>query len=99
MRVIAFTIGNTESYERGLQEAQQTRKPLLKIGRTDDYDGGAVFRTPDDAQAFINRHNYPYSVYQLTLGSEGEIDWSHETELGYGFLLVSSPISKIIDLS
>jgi len=87
MTIIAFTVGRTTNYERGLH--------MRKVGRTEDYDGGCVFRTIPEAQAFIDQHGYPYSVYQLVLQSDADVDWAREAELGYGLLLVDTPITAL----
>lgn len=47
--ITAFTIGHTKSYNQGLLENPH----LTKIGKTEDYDGGWVWKTVEEAQAFI----------------------------------------------
>lgn len=74
----AFTVGNTQSYER----AFNTQERVLKLGPcpTDDppYDGGAAFKTREEAQAFIDRHGHPYTVYGLILPNGWDSDVSKE---------------------
>jgi hypothetical protein len=49
-----FTIGYTESYEKGFRE---TPELMIKIGRHDDYQGGIVFKTKEEAIEFLKKGN------------------------------------------
>lgn len=78
---IAFTIGHTGSYTKAL-----TQPPVTKIGRTEDYPGGAAFRTVEEAKAFLHSETWDtidwgdgkprdaknFSVYSLTLPGSWE---------------------------
>lgn len=75
----AYTIGNREGYDHALEE----RGYLEKIGREDDgYLGGWVWRTVDEAQAFIANSTLPFKaqVYGLVLPNGWEQDVSAEPE-------------------
>lgn len=62
-----YTIGHTESYERYFAEQKQP----VKVGRTDDYPGGCVWRTRHEAEEYCPDG---YSVYGV------EADWEEGTE-------------------
>lgn len=47
--IIAFTIGHTRSYDQGLLENPQ----LTKLGKTEDYNGGWVWKNVEEAWSFI----------------------------------------------
>ena len=48
--MIVYTVGHTSSYNKGLCE-----EPILtKVGKTDDYEGGWIWKTPEDAENFLN---------------------------------------------
>jgi hypothetical protein len=91
IEVTAFTV---ESYDKGLSESN----PIHKIGRNNNYgtigveegyEGGAVFRTREEAQAFIDKNKYSYSVYGLILPNKWEIDvdTSKHEEEGFNRLI------------
>ena len=67
----AFTIGNYKSYDRTLAEyqADPSLPTPAKLGRQDDYEGGWVWATQEEAQAFIDSHDlaFPAKVYGLLL--------------------------------
>jgi len=90
----AYTIGCAESYSQGLCQ----EKTLRKLGRTDNYDGGAVFRSKESAQKFIDDNNYKwYAVFGLTLpnGWETDVDESKEKEEGFCRLLNNAKIVSL----
>ena len=72
----AYTLGHSESYDRGLRE-QVPGKPLLKQGRGDNYSGGWIWETEATAQAFLNsprfaaafpgRDSREFAVYEVEL--------------------------------
>ncbi len=74
---LAFTIGNRSSYDRALTEG-----PVSKLGRSADYEGGWVWRTSEEAQAFIDKQGaalgFLASVYELKLPSGWDKDVSQE---------------------
>jgi hypothetical protein len=49
--IIAFTIGHTKSYDRALAEGPSER--CLKMGAHDNYAGGYIWKTEEEAEAFI----------------------------------------------
>lgn len=75
LKIDAFTIGNMRSYEPCFApgEPQPT-----KIGRTDDYPGGAVFRTREDAEAWLKAQTLclGWGVYGLILPNGWDVDVS-----------------------
>ena len=48
--IIAYTIGNTSSYDFSLSN---TPDSSFKTGAHDDYEGGWIWKTAEEAQAFI----------------------------------------------
>lgn len=48
--IIAFTVGNTSSYDRSLAEDLEH---CFKLGKRDDYDGGWIWKNAEEAEAFI----------------------------------------------
>lgn len=90
----AWTVGNPDSYGPALAECAAEGKPLMKLGRTADYEGGSVWRTPEAAREYLARTGCPYSVYELSLpGPWGDVvDSSRESEVGYGSLLRDAEI-------
>jgi len=78
---LAYTVGHTKSYDQYLVESS---KPPIKLGRSVDYPGGWVWKTVDDARAFLARPDleeiYSYmdgrkfSVYELELPTGWDID-------------------------
>jgi len=81
-----FTIGKTEYYERYFREQDCPRK----LGKTNDYEGGSVWKTREEAQKFCPEG---YSVYGV------EADWGKDTEPNengdYHNLLVTSPLVRL----
>ena len=97
-RKLFYTLGNPKSYEHGLLEAEMEKEPLLKLGRTQGYPGGCVFKTIKSAEKFNNDNNFKYKVYGLKLSNSwNDIDFSKEKEVGYGFLLTDSEIIRLED--
>jgi len=76
----AFTIGSQSSYDRALAESD----PVTKLGvRPEDdppYEGGWVWRTAEDALAFIQHNALPFkaAVYVLELPTGWNTDVSPE---------------------
>jgi len=94
-----YTIGHTELYEQSFEGKKLTSEPLMKLGKTDNYngqpyEGGCCFRTVEDAQAYIKRHGYDrYSVYGILA------DWDKDTEYvegrEYNSLLINAQLVRI----
>lgn len=61
--IVAFTIGNTKSYDQSIQDDPNN---CFKIGirsvddngKTWDYDGGWIWKTESEAQIFINSKEF-----------------------------------------
>ncbi len=62
-----FTIGHTESYKQYLSKQEK----CMKLGRTENYRGGSVWQTKEEAEKFCP---VDYSVYGL------KADWNKDTE-------------------
>jgi hypothetical protein len=78
--VKAYTIGRTSSYDKDLKKGGTS-----KLGRHEDYPGGWVWRTGEEAEEFIQqqlRVVFPdcdpknFSVYVLRLPNSWEADVS-----------------------
>ena len=54
--MLAFTIGNTKNYTKALNE--NPPESCIKIGRTEDYQGGWVWLTKEEAQNFIDSEDF-----------------------------------------
>lgn len=54
MTTLAYTIGNRNSYDRALEEAHRDGGVIHKLGRSQDYDGGWVFCSMEDARAKLD---------------------------------------------
>ena len=84
MSSVAYTIGAEKSYDRALTEDS----PVSKLGvRPDDdppYGGGWVWRTAEDARAFIASQKVPLwftpAVYELRLPTGWDVDVSKDVE-------------------
>lgn len=93
-----FTIGRTSSYDAALEEKQQRGEPLLKLGRTDEYVGGVVFHSTEDAEIFLKLHETTgefnehgdFSVYGLMC------EWDNTYPLnGENYLINSAEIVSL----
>lgn len=92
-----YTIGHTENYERAFKEEEHVEK----LGRGEIwngyYQGGSVFKTFDEANAYIRQNNLPYSVYGVLA------DWDKDTAISdtenapYRDLLKTSPLVRLDD--
>lgn len=50
MMIIAFTIGHTKSYNKALADDSHN---CFKTGRREDYEGGWIWKTAEEADDFI----------------------------------------------
>lgn len=67
-----YTVGNTESYKRGFEEAAKTGKPLKKLA------GGSVWKTKTDAMEYL-RKAYPNSEKKGIFSVYGvDADWNKD---------------------
>ena len=81
-----YTIGRTVAYKKNFRDL-----PIVeKLGRTPDYAGGSVWKTPEEAQRYCPSD---YSVYGV------EADWEKDTvpskEGRWHDLLKTSKIVKL----
>lgn len=53
--IVAFTIGDTLSYDQALNDDPEH---CIKIGAWKDYEGGWIWRTAEEAQAFISSSEF-----------------------------------------
>jgi len=79
-----YTIGHTESYERGFRE---TPELMIKVGRTQDYQGGIVFQTKEEVTEFLKRENVEIEGRQIP-STEFSVygvlaDWDKDVENGH----------------
>lgn len=79
---VAFTIGRTKTYDDELAKGENN-----KLGKTEDYPGGWVWKTGDEAYIFIRNqlktivpqwNPDDFSVYALTLPTGWDADVSAE---------------------
>lgn len=50
--IVAFTIGHTKNYDKILTE--YLPEECRKLGAQDDYEGGWIWKTAEEAEAFIH---------------------------------------------
>jgi len=91
----AYTIGN----EHGYDETLASGTAVYKLGKRpeEDYPGGWVCKTIDDAQNFINDQDLPFkaAVYEIELPGTWETDvTSKPGGDGVHNLLVNAKIIK-----
>lgn len=82
--MIAYTIGHIKNYEKVIADHPDDH---FKAGAFDDYDGGYIWKTREEAKAFIDstdflkvnwgdnlpRHPKDFSVFQVHLESWSDI--------------------------
>lgn len=95
---IAYTVGHTSSYDQGLQEEPE----LKKTGRSEEYEGGWIWKTSEEARAFLstelfrkvmpNRNPTEFSVYSLALPN----GWDTDAMPGYDGVHLLLHNAKII---
>lgn len=93
--MIVYTLGNPDSYEKALDEMEAKGQSLFKIGRTNDYLGGCVFKTAKEAAFYAEENECSYIPYKLKLpnGWEQDVDDSLE-KADYYCLLVDAEIMR-----
>jgi hypothetical protein len=93
----AYTIGHTKNYDLSLAGTEV----VYKVGKSDDYKGGWVWETPEEARTFINSSEFlpvdwgdgksrdpiKFSVYQIELPHSWESDVSEPDQIGTRHLL------------
>ena len=88
-----FTLGLTEGYKARLKEATKD-KPLKKMGRREDYPGGSVWKTYQDASIYLSSG---FSVFGVLANWETETIPSSEGN--WNDLLVDAEIIDLEDLN
>jgi hypothetical protein len=84
-----YTVGQTDIYEevwsRGVNPG--------KKGKSEDCIGGSVWKTREEAQAYLDKHpNLEYSIYGV------DADWDKDTEPSereWHNLLIDSPLVRL----
>jgi hypothetical protein len=80
---VAYTIGNVHSYDKALTEPD-TVKIGARLDEEPPYAGGCVWRTAEEATAFIQEHGselgFDAAVYGLLLPTGWEVDVSPEPD-------------------
>lgn len=95
----AWTIGHEKNYDIAIANAHPN-DPIRKLGRNDPsepgYEGGAVFHSPQDAQAYIDNNHLPWAVYELALpnGWPLDVDASNEHIEGFARLINNATITQ-----
>ena len=74
--MVAYTIGNVRSYDKDLVEKEN----LYKVGRSEDYPGGWVWKTIEEVQQFIKKTvlNFQVGIYEIELPNDWATDVSQE---------------------
>ena len=65
-----YTIGHTESYMRSHKRSKYLGKPFYKIGRTEYYPGGSVWKTKGEAKQHCDASRSVFGVIA---------DWEEDT--------------------
>lgn len=88
-----YTIGRVTSYERALDE----HKDVKKSGKSDDYEGGWVWKTYEEALTEAKKHDIAgvsqYKVYGVK--ANWDTDTEHHGNNHYNNLLVDSIIVRV----
>jgi len=85
-----YTIGHTQTYEESFQSGSPN-----KVGRRDDYDGGCIVKTREEAQSECPDD---YSVYGVDADWDEHTYWCERLSLatgGYRALLADRPLIKL----
>ena len=90
---LAFTVGYAEGYDAALAKGTPD-EPLRKSGEHDDYRGGWIWASPDEARAFLGSAQFAeafpgrdpdeFAVYRLELptGWDDDVSATVDTEDG-----------------
>lgn len=82
MSSVAYTIGAEKSYDLALTEENPVRKLGVRPYDEPPYGGGWVWRTAEDARAFIASQKVPLwfipAVYELLLPTKWSVDVSKD---------------------
>lgn len=98
----AFTVGHAASYDSYLWECLTKDEPAIKLGAYKDYRGGCVWKTLDEARAFLQTEFCSetfgagkfaeFRVYELELPTGWDVDVSESHQDGVRDLLHDSVI-------
>jgi hypothetical protein len=109
--IIVYTIGDTKSYDQALSSVSNPQY-VYKLGAYAEeygsYEGGCIWKTPQEAEAFIHSPTFlqidwgdgksrdpkDFSVYQVGLVNDWSDISANTGENGYYYLLVDSRLSK-----
>ncbi len=106
----AYTIGHTRSYDEALEKDPDN---AFKLGKTEDYQGGCVFKTLKEALEFLESSHFHdinwgdgkprdpknFSVYGLHLVNGYEDISEFDPVAKHHYLLIDSKFSKLPDYS
>lgn len=99
---LAFTIGNRKGYDHALATQERAHKTGVRPESDPPYRGGWVWKTAEDADAFIKRTPLPFvaAVYAIELPTGWNEDVSPEPcpEDGVHNLLHDAVILHRVDL-
>lgn len=92
-----YTLGTTEFYEKGFEDAKEKGIQFRKKGRREDYCGGSVWETREEVEEYIKANNCPwYSVYGVNA------EWVKDTapskfDKGFRDLLIDAELIQLED--
>jgi len=90
-----YTIGHAERYNKWLEQCKEEERPLEKRGRNDEYAGGSVWPTAEEAWKHIKNESPrldEYSVYEVDANFEKDTVPSKNGN--WNDLLVTSVITR-----
>jgi hypothetical protein len=87
---VIYTTGFTESYEEALNRLPE----VTKLGRTESYPGGSVWKTEAEARSMLPEG---YSIYGVLADWDKDVapDGGH----GEGSLLFDRPIVRLTEVA
>ena len=91
-----YTIGNLDSYRKGLSDP----RGLKKLGSSQEYLGGAVWKTPEEAKEHLE-NNQPrlegYGVFEIDASWEYDVI-EHPENMPWHLLVNTSPITREMEI-
>ena len=94
-----YTIGRKDVYDSNIKDCESTLDVLIRMGASDSYRGGWMWKTEQEAREFIETSNlitFEADVYGVHLFGGWHNDVSSEPgEDGAYSLLVDRPIFKL----
>jgi len=96
--MIVYTLGNELVYDKFLKN----NKNANKIGKTEDYEGGIIFLSIEEAKKFINsdyviknnQWNFPIGIYEVEILSINDIEKNNLEKIECFNLIKNSKIIK-----